>query len=52
MTSLLRDALAEAEKLPAEDQDAIASRLFAEVDDERKMTSEPTRLRRPGKRKR
>ena len=35
MTSLLRQALSEAEKLPAEDQDAIASRLLAEVEDER-----------------
>ncbi len=35
MTSRLRDALTEAEKLPAEDQDAIASRLLAEVEDER-----------------
>lgn len=35
MTSLLRLALAEAEKLPLEDQDAIASRLLAEVEDER-----------------
>jgi hypothetical protein len=35
MTSLLRSALAEAETLPVEDQDAIASRLLAEVEDER-----------------
>jgi len=35
MTSRLRRALAEAEKLPVEDQDAIASRLLAEVEDER-----------------
>ena len=35
MTTLLQRAVAEVEKLPAEDQDAIASRLLAEVDDER-----------------
>lgn len=35
MSTPLRQALAEAEKLPAEDQDAIASRLLAEVEDER-----------------
>lgn len=35
MTTLLRKALAEIEKLPAEDQDAIATRLLAEVEDER-----------------
>ncbi|QEH35582.1 hypothetical protein OJF2_41350 [Aquisphaera giovannonii] len=35
MTTLLQRALAEVEKLPAEDQDAIASRLLAEVEDER-----------------
>ncbi len=35
MNSLLRQALTEAEKLPVEDQDAIASRLLAEVEDER-----------------
>lgn len=34
MTSLLQRAMAEAEKLPVEDQDAIASRLLAEVEDE------------------
>ena len=39
MTSLLRRALAEAEKLPAEDQDAIASRLLAEVEDERQWAA-------------
>jgi len=39
MTSLLRHALAEAEKLPTEDQDAIASRLLAEVDDERQWAA-------------
>ena len=39
MTSLLRYALSEAEKLPAEDQDAIASRLLAEVEDEREWAA-------------
>ncbi len=39
MTSLLRRALAEAEKLPAEDQDAIASRLLEEVEDERRWAA-------------
>jgi hypothetical protein len=32
MTTLLQRAVAEAEKLSAEDQDAIASRLLAELD--------------------
>jgi hypothetical protein len=35
MTSLLQRAVAEAETLSAEDQDAIASRLISEVEDER-----------------
>jgi hypothetical protein len=35
MTTLLRKAVAEVEKLPVEDQDAIAVRLLAEVEDER-----------------
>ena len=35
MTTLLQRAVAEVEKLPAEDQDAIAARWLAEVDDER-----------------
>ena len=35
MTTLLQRAVGEAEKLPAEDQDAIACRLLAEVEDER-----------------
>ena len=34
MTSLLQRAIAEASKLSPEDQDAIASRLLAEVEDE------------------
>jgi gamma-glutamyl:cysteine ligase YbdK (ATP-grasp superfamily) len=39
MTTLLQRAVAEAEKLPAEDQDAIASRLLAEVEDERQWAN-------------
>ena len=35
MTTLLQRAVAEVEKLSNEDQDAIASRLLAEVEDER-----------------
>lgn len=35
MTTRLQRAFAEAEKLPPEDQDAIAARLLAEVEDER-----------------
>ena len=39
MTTLLEHAIAEAEKLPADDQDAIASRLLAEVEDERRWNA-------------
>lgn len=39
MSSLLQRAVAEAEKLPIEDQDAIASRLLAEVEDERQWAA-------------
>ena len=39
MTTLLQRAVAEVEKLPIEDQDAIASRLLAEVEDERQWAS-------------
>ena len=39
MTTLLQRAIAEAEKLPAEDQDALASRLLAEVEDEREWNA-------------
>jgi hypothetical protein len=39
MTTLLQRAVAEAEKLPAEDQDAIAARLLAEIEDERKWSA-------------
>ena len=35
MTALLQRALAEVEALPTADQDAIAARLLAEVEDER-----------------
>jgi hypothetical protein len=35
MTELLRRAVAEVEKLPAKEQDAIAARLLAEIEDER-----------------
>ena len=35
MTTRLRQAIAEVEKLPIEEQDAIAARLLAEVEDER-----------------
>jgi hypothetical protein len=35
MTELLRRAITVIEKLPAQDQDAIAARLLDEVDDER-----------------
>jgi hypothetical protein len=34
MTELLQQAVAEIERLPAEDQDAIAARILAEVADE------------------
>lgn len=39
MTKLLRRAIAEIEKLPDEQQDAIAARLFAELKDEQAWTS-------------
>lgn len=39
MTTLLQRAVAEAEKLPLADQDAIASRLLAEVEDERQWVT-------------
>jgi len=35
MTELLRQVVAEIEKLPAEQQDAIATRLLAELKDEK-----------------
>lgn len=40
MTSLLRQAIAELEALPADEQDAIASRLLAEVEDERHWSAQ------------
>lgn len=36
MTELLQQAIAEIEKLPADQQDAIAARLLAELQDEQK----------------
>lgn len=39
MTTLLQRAVAEAEKLPVEDQDAIASRWLAEIEDERQWSA-------------
>jgi phosphoglycolate phosphatase-like HAD superfamily hydrolase len=39
MTSLLQQAIAEIEKLPAEGQDAIAARILAELADERAWES-------------
>jgi hypothetical protein len=39
VTSQLQRAIAEAEKLPAEDQDAVAARLLAEVQDERQWNA-------------
>ena len=39
MTTLLQRAFAEIEKLPRQDQDAIASRLLAEVEDERQWNT-------------
>ena len=39
MTTRLRRAVAEAEKLPIDVQDAIASRLLAEVEDERQWAA-------------
>jgi hypothetical protein len=40
MTTLLQRAVAEAEKLSIEDQDAIASRLLAEIEDERRWSAQ------------
>ncbi len=39
MNERLQRAFAETKKLPAEDQDAIAVRLLAEVDDERRWNA-------------
>ncbi len=38
MTTLLRQAVEAVERLPVADQDAIAARLLAEVEDERMWT--------------
>jgi hypothetical protein len=35
MTELLQRAIAEIQRLPAEEQDAIAARILADLDDER-----------------
>lgn len=40
MTELLQQVIAEIEKLPAEQQDAIAYRLMAELKDERRWTEQ------------
>lgn len=40
MTELLQQAIAEIQKLPADQQDAIASRLMAELKDEQKWTEQ------------
>lgn len=40
MTELLRQAIAQIEKLPPEQQDAIASRLMAELRDEQRWTEQ------------
>ncbi|MEM8779135.1 MAG: hypothetical protein AAGF26_09740 [Cyanobacteria bacterium P01_G01_bin.49] len=42
MTELLRQAIAEIEKLPPEQQDAIASRFLEELQDEQKWTTRYT----------
>lgn len=39
MTELLRRAIAEIEQLPNDQQDAIATRLLAELQDEKSWTS-------------
>jgi hypothetical protein len=38
MTELLERAIAELAKLPREDQDAIASRILEEIEDERRWS--------------
>ena len=40
MTALLQRAIGALEQLPTEDQDAIASRLLAEVEDERQWSAQ------------
>jgi hypothetical protein len=39
MTQLLQQVIAEIEKLPEDEQDAIAARLLAELEDEKKWKS-------------
>lgn len=40
MTELLQQVISEIQKLPADQQDAIASRLMAELKDEQKWTEQ------------
>lgn len=40
MTELLQQVISEIQKLPADQQDAIASRLMAELKDEQKWTKQ------------
>ncbi len=40
MTELLRQVISEIQKLPADQQDAIASRLMAELKDEQRWTEQ------------
>jgi hypothetical protein len=40
MTELLQRAIAEIQQLPAEEQDAIAARILAELEDERAWTAQ------------
>lgn len=40
MTQLLQQAIAEIEKLPEDEQDAIAARLLAELEDEKKWKAQ------------
>lgn len=42
MTELLQQAIAEIEKLPPEQQDAIASRFLEELQDEQKWSTRST----------
>jgi len=40
MTELLQRAIAEIQQLPAEEQDAIAARILAELEDERRWAAQ------------
>jgi hypothetical protein len=40
MTELLQRAIVEMQKLPAEEQDAIAARILADLDDERSWAAQ------------